>query len=432
MDIDRLLVKSVLEQGIRPAIEAGVDSSSLMGQSQDVWDFIRSFYVTHGKIPEVATVSEECRLDSEYWEIECSEPLTFYIEKLRDRTRLNLLSAGLRESIQDIEDSQVEQAQEKIFALTSELATSPLLSNSVDYHGTAEDRYEKYLNEIGRIQGIPTPWASLTQRSSGIGKAQMWVVLGSKKIGKSFTSILFTEAAIADNKRTLFISLEMSVDEIMERMDAMRFRIPYSDFRNRQLSTQGWKDLRQRMSDLKEETRDRLLLFPASQAQTPADVGVLIRTYRPDLVVIDAVYKMRPNRHISGGKKYDQTSAMIEDLQTVMMSTEVPMVVTSQFNREVEKDRSSAGSTKVAFSYAFAQDAYAVLGMFRPESEVDNNRAVIRTLDSRGWPGIDMCINFDLKLMRFDEMYELEQGTMNAVRDATYVPAKPEKPRDLF
>ena len=174
---------------------------------------------------------------------------SYYGKIVADKAILRrLIDAGTRiaqsgyESQGEVEDL-VNQAQSEIFQVATQ-------STKEDYVGLSESidvairDIEMAQNRGGELTGISTGFSNLDAYTHGLHPGQLVIVAARPSVGKStFALEMARNAAIKQNKPTIFFSLEMGRSEIAMRMLSAQSGIYLQSMRKGTLSEGDWAKL---------------------------------------------------------------------------------------------------------------------------------------------------------------------------------------------
>jgi len=161
---------------------------------------------------------------------------------------------------------------------------------------------------------------------------------------------LFADHALAQGKRVLFVSMEMSTVRIERRVDAMHYKIPFGDLRDTEIDL--FRELR-----WKQELADNIagrgdIIYADKQlVRYVSDVNALVLEHEPDLVVVDGGYRFTSRQ---GKGDWESSKQVVNDLQTTAESTDRPWIVTTQQGEVQQKTRMD--SQERAFKVKYAKE----------------------------------------------------------------------------
>lgn len=220
----------------------------------------------------------------------------------------------------------------------------------------------------GGMTGLKTGFRELDRVYGGRQKSDLIIKAARPAMGK--TSQALCEAkhiAFEENKRVVFFSLEMSAEQLMQRLVSVHTGIPLGSIRGGKLDRIQWDTYNKKADYL---TSDNLVIVD--------DVYSLngIRTRCKKLKMkggLDAVYidylQLITHKVGAGRSKEQEVSEISRALKMLAKSLDVPVVCLSQLSRAVE---TRGGTHKPMLSDlrdsgAIEQDADIVEFIFRPE-----------------------------------------------------------------
>lgn len=184
----------------------------------------------------------------------------------------------------------------------------------------------------GGIAGISTGFPKLDAMTTGIRKGEMWVLAGDTGMGKTTMAITIAGHALKHDKSVLFISLEMTSEDIMAKLGAAAFSIPYSQYRR------GSFDDPHTMQQLELATRlvPEWKVGASFKASTVPLIKQALRAHKRkhgsvDLLVVDYIGLMNDDRY-----KGDRTREMGEvsrQLKLFALNEGIGVLALAQLNR---------------------------------------------------------------------------------------------------
>ncbi len=226
--------------------------------------------------------------------------------------------------------------------------------------------------------GLPTGFADFDAMVGGLQPGQL-VVLGARpSIGKTAFALNVADFIATDSDRTatLFVSLEMTDEELGDRALCGRAQVDGAAFANpAMLVGDDWESLRRALARC-EESR---LFIDDAPSQAITHIAAMARRYRAreriGLLVIDYLQLVDPDeapRHVG---RQEQVAMMTRGLKNLAKSLGIPVLLLCQLNREVEKREGKRPQlSDLRESGAIEQDANMVLFLHRPEFYDKNDR----------------------------------------------------------
>lgn len=248
------------------------------------------------------------------------------------------LQEGAREinKLTDNEELTYEEmqhkAQEIIFQKTSDIDTEEGIH-------TLEEALEKAYNglvEQGKdkeVKGLSTGYPSIDSRIGGLQNGHLTVIAGQTSMGKTAFTLNIILNAIKNDKNCMFVSLEMTEQEIADRLLIMDSRVNATDYNT---ILEDWQiknvtEAMNRMFDKKMTISDKRGL---SVEDIKAKCRKKHRQENLDLIVVDYLQMIRlPTGQENTARKVGE---VVLQLRNLAGELGIPIILLSQLNRGVD------------------------------------------------------------------------------------------------
>ena len=221
--------------------------------------------------------------------------------------------------------------------------------------------YEKL--EAGEAVGVPIPFEFLQAELVGWKVGRIYVVAGRPKTGKSWFALICAAHAMVKGTKVLFVSLEMTQEELSKRMACLLGGISYNRVVKGKLDAKERKKYFAVLKDIQEgEIGKMIKIVGPGQAKTPEAIGALAKTFGAALVVVDAFY--HGMEHQKGDQGWEQIRSLMRRYRSVSLTSSAAWMLTTQFNRQ-QKGRGSATLQNLAFGDAIGMDANGMVYLVR-------------------------------------------------------------------
>lgn len=289
------------------------------------------------------------------------------VAQLANRRRLLRAASEIAQLAYDEsgDDGQLnDHAEQLIFKVrraAGQRAIRPLAQTVVEYFSRIEYLYE----HRGESLGVPTGLIDLDKLLGGLQNSDVIVVAARPGLGK--TSLLLNlalNAAQRFQQRTLVFSLEMSYEQITERLVAQVSEINSQNLRFGHLAEDDWPRLVQATSTLGE--------VPVWIDDTPGlsvgQVRAKARRFQAehglDLIVVDYLQLMTSDRRAEN--RNQEISAISQALKNLARELNVPVLVASQLSRAVElRNDKRPMLSDLRDSGAIEQDSDVIIFIYR-------------------------------------------------------------------
>lgn len=330
------------------------------------------------------------------------EPLDYYIDELRKKRKYSVLADALRESGRQLGEN-TDQAMDTLENALRTIYTEIAEMRDVSWTDRTGERREEYEHResLRGVFGILTPWRHLNDLTMGFAPENLITIAGRPKRGKTWVMVLIALMAIRQNKKVLFVTLEMSPAEIERRADAAWGRFGYEEFRKAMMGTEPknrYFEVLQQISELDTQ------FIITGDADAKGQVGTTfldakIRQYNPDILMIDGVYLMHDE--IGHKSRTEKMYNLTQGLKRTARHFQIPIAVTAQMKQGNENRE--AGQSGVQWSDSFAQDSDMLIEIFQTKEmrEQRFTRIILQTQREGNIGHLD--VNWNLDTMDFGE-----------------------------
>ncbi len=231
----------------------------------------------------------------------------------------------------------------------------------------------KGIEEAGKredgLSGIPCGFTDLDRITSGWQRSDLIIVAARPSMGKTaFVLSMSRNMAVEHNGSVAFFSLEMSSNQLVNRLIVSESGIPHEKIRNGKLSQHEWTQLTVKINDLQNakifiDDTPALSIF-----ELRAKCRRLKAQHNIDIIIIDYLQLMTGPAETRGNRE-QEVSTISRSLKAIAKELNVPIIALSQLNRSVEM----RGGFKrpqlsdLRESGAIEQDADVVIFIHRPE-----------------------------------------------------------------
>ena len=367
----------------------------------DLYDFLRTHYRRYGQIPSIATVEDELGITIP----EAEEVTDYYIARVNDRKLYGIVRDKFNSLKDCLRDFNMESAKEviaELHAATRVTRTDNDIRNIREAMNDVMAEYE-YAHENPGVSGVPTAWSSFDYPTGGCQPGDLITWVARPSLGKTYVLLKQAHVAWQFGYSVLIVTMEMTIEQITRRLAAMHAGINPNYIRKGMLSTYAHRRLTNCIQSL--AGADRLRLFSGGLRKTTGDVELLIQEFRPDIVYIDGVYMMQPNTK-KAMQKIEKVSEVFDNLKQMTIAHNVPVVVTTQFNRQAGKKGKDGSLENIAFTDAISTHSSLVLSLGEAKGSATEaaKKRTIRFLKGREGESGEFEINFKFAPVDFSEI----------------------------
>jgi len=231
----------------------------------------------------------------------------------------------------------------------------------------AMDRIEVAAKNKGSVTGIPTGFIDLDYRTAGLQPSDLILVAARPSMGKTaFELNLAQYMAFRKNMTVALFSLEMSKEQLVNRMFSQESSVDAQKLRTGQLNDQEWERLIESAGVIGKSN----LIIDDTPGISISELRSKCRKYKlehnMEIVMIDYLQLM------SGGgrseSRQQEISEISRSLKALARELNVPVVALSQLSRAVEQRPDHRPMlSDLRESGAIEQDADVVMFLYRDD-----------------------------------------------------------------
>lgn len=245
---------------------------------------------------------------------------------------VNLSFGDGASSVQEI----LEQAEKRLFAVSQQTTKQDLVSIE-QILADGFDRLDELHKNKGRLRGVRTGWKDLDNMTAGLQRSDLIILAARPAMGKTtLVGNLIQNVATHEKQAVLFFSLEMSKDQLVDRMLASESGVDAWNIRTGNLTDDDFEKLGAAMGSLSEapiyvdDTPGITVLEMRTKARREAQKHPL------GLIVIDYLQLMSGSRGGGDFNRVQEVSEISRGLKLIARELNVPVIALSQLSRSVE------------------------------------------------------------------------------------------------
>jgi len=342
-----------------------------------------------------------------------SANISHYIKIVKEKMLLRNLINAATQIVSDCYDSAreaeslVDKAEHLILDVRSdnvEVRFSSLrevIKGSIE---TIDNLYQRKEN----ITGIATGFRELDIKTAGLQPSDLVVIAGRPSMGKSALALCIVEhAGVVEKKPVAFFSLEMSKEQLVQRMLCSHARVDAHKVRTGFLSQSDWPRLVSAAGKLSEAP----IFIDDSPGITVLELRAKARRLKAQheikLIVLDYLQLMAGPAKLDN--RQQEISEISRSLKALARELNVPVIAISQLSRAVEQRSDHRPQlSDLRESGAIEQDADLVMLLLREEyynpTEENRGMAEIIIAKQRNGPVGTLNLAFLGEFMRFENL----------------------------
>ena len=266
----------------------------------------------------------------------------YYLEIVRDKYILREIISAATESVrrayeeQDEVNNLLDEVEQKIFAVGEDRFKGQMLSMKEQVMSTLES-IEKLFENKGAITGVSTGFRDLDKLTSGLHRSEMIVIAARPSMGKTALAMNIAEHASIEAKLPVAIfSLEMSAQQLVQRMLCSRARVNLAKTRDGFLAEADFPKLTHAASKLAEAK----IFIDDTAGLSILELRAKARRMKAQqdlqLIIIDYLQLLRSTSRRAQDNRQLEISEISAGLKGLAKELNIPIIVVAQLNRNPE------------------------------------------------------------------------------------------------
>lgn len=316
----------------------------------NIFSIVKAHHEKYAKIPKDDFIIEQAR--NNY--VSPNHPLSDYTDELEYINRIDSSMLNDREYFVDIIEAfaRKESAKEAIkkgIVLLNEgrideieplirkaISISRIVDNGQTYFNDYQGRWERLSKSAGEDK-YKTLLPGLNKSlDGGLGVKELAMVIAPPGVGKSLFLVNQAVTSLMENRKVLYVSLEMSEDKIAQRFDSVITMLPQLKLK----SPASIPEVKRRMDRFQAKFDSSKLIikeFPCSQLNANGLRAYLSQLHQaedfvPDVICIDYLELMRPTKEIQ--HEYQAQQRIADELRGLAMEYKCLIWTATQTNRQ--------------------------------------------------------------------------------------------------
>ena len=331
-----------------------------------------------------------------------------YVRRSLIRIGDDLIDRSINPSIEISPDQEISNTEEQLYNLAEK---DQVNSGPIDFKtvlGKATNQINEAYQRKGRLSGVDTGFSGLNRQLGGLNKSDLLVLAGRPAMGKTAlaTNIGFNAAKTSkeeNNQSVLIFSLEMSAEQLAQRILAEQSTIDSHKLRNGDISEKEFSDL--------VSTQNEIMNLPFFIDDTPAiSVGQIAsrarrlkRTNGLALIIIDYIQLIQGTKASEAQGRVQEVSSITRGLKSLAKELDVPILALSQLSRAVEQREDKRPIlADLRESGSIEQDADVVMFVYREEYYLDKSEPTQKDNENQE--------NFNERFLRWQDRRNLAEG----------------------
>ncbi|MDP2942904.1 MAG: replicative DNA helicase [Candidatus Omnitrophota bacterium] len=432
LDAEMAVLCSMLieEEAISHAIELVTEDSFYRDAHKTIFNAILALYSKNRGV-DLVTLVDELKKRGALEEVGGINYLTalttfvptaanvrHYAKIVKEKGMLRNLIASTTNILAEAYEAQddvsvlLDKAERMIFEITSKkveggfVSLREIIKDSIE---TIDSLYQRKTN----ITGLATGFDDLDKLTAGLQRSDLIVVAGRPSMGKSaFASCIAEHAGVIGKLPVAIFSLEMSKEQLAQRLLCSHARVDGNKVRTGFLSQSDWPHL----VNAAGKFSDAPIFIDDSSALSVLELRGKARRLKSQhdikLIIVDYMQLLQSSSRSEG--RQQEIADISRSLKFLAKELAVPVIAISQLSRKPEgRDDRRPQLADLRESGAIEQDADVVLLIFREEAyaPTEENRGIAEVMiaKQRNGPTGLVKLAFLSQFTRFDNLSERQE-----------------------
>jgi len=266
-------------------------------------------------------------------------------------------------------DSILDQAEKSVFEITSKTSGSKKFISIKDILPKSWEKIERLAEGGDQLRGVPTGFTALDNILSGFQDSDLIILAARPSTGKTALSLdIARKAAVQHNVPVGFFSLEMSADQLTDRMLSAEAQVDSWRIR----TGKGLTDDDFGRISVAMETLSKAPIYiddkPGNSInQMRSTARRLKAEHGLGLIVVDYLQLMTTSKNYDS--MVNQVTEISRSLKSLARELEVPVIALSQLSRAVEQRGGKPRLSDLRDSGSIEQDADVVMFLHKERNE---------------------------------------------------------------
>lgn len=262
----------------------------------------------------------------------------------------------------------LEKAEAEIFAVSDKSLRNDLVSLE-QILAESFDRLDELHKDKSKIRGVPTGYRDLDKMTAGLQRSDLIILAARPAMGKSTLALNLAYNVASQAKQSVLVfSLEMSKEQLVDRMLADASGVDSWNIRTGNLSDEDFEKLSTAMGEMAEapifidDTPGVSVLEMRTKARREAHNHPL------GLIIVDYLQLMSGSGRNGSDNRVQEVSEISRGLKLIARELNVPIIALSQLSRSVENRNPQIPQlADLRESGSIEQDADIVMFIYRED-----------------------------------------------------------------
>lgn len=368
--------------------------------------WVQDHFHKHHKLPQVETL---VTMFPEINEVSTPEPTSYYVTLLENLyyfqklNQANLESHGIMKEDHDAYDKAGAVLRKALNEIEEQKQRTHLLDVGLEAgHLVTQHYHTQHLQDTSAIFG----WHYMDVQCGGGLPGDLISFVGRPASGKTYLSLWTALKNWRSGRNVLFVSMEMKLLPIAQRIAALYTGLPITQLKNSAFSSATAQKFHDKIQGLMHE-KAKFFVMDGNLAASVEDIYTLADQLECTVIVIDGAYLVKhPNKSLNKFARVDANCELMKQHTTDLDNCTT--FASWQFNREMAKKSKKTGKQEtdledIGLSDSIGQLSSIVLGLTQEESVETLFRRNITVMKGREGALGRFSINWEFVGMNFDQ-----------------------------
>ena len=305
-----------------------------------------------------------------------SSALKHYIRIVQDNAVLREMLKTVRGIDKDYKESEIENINDFILESENKFKDSVSRRHVSSFITTGElaPHMQEALNKLqdeendSDVIGLSTGYERINYLTQGFKPGELIIVAARPAVGKTALCLNFAQRIAKAGKAVAIFSLEMSKEQLFNRLLAITSCVSATDIQSGRIRTAN--DRVNIVSGIKELSRSKIYIDDTASIKLNDIIAksTKLQTHEPDLglIIVDYLGLVQLSSKGKGDSRQEEVRRISLALKALARDLNIPVVIVSQLNRDVEKrDSKRPMMSDLRDSGSIEQDADIVMLIYR-------------------------------------------------------------------
>jgi replicative DNA helicase len=387
MSIGLQFLRSLIETQARTEFSRA-RPEMFVGDEIAAFNFVSAHYRRHGNMPSLQACGENgIRLPP------ATDPPAYYLTRITERAIFNAIASeqpALASAMQARDMARSVDVLQRMLLGAGRMQSNRDTATLHEVVQRVLENYERAHLNPGR-QGISLGWAVMDELTNGAEPGDIVTLAGRPGMGKSWLMTHIAYQTWLTGTSVLFVSMEMTDEQIARRMLGQLAQINPNFIRRGQMS-QWMEDTMYEQARTIEGGAPFHLVSGSFEKSVPL-VDAAIQEFAPEVVFIDASYLMSPSGPKGKRAQWELLGDVAKEIKEMAIARNRPIIQSVQLNRDAKKG-AKPGTENVAGSDAISQITSIGIGITEGPAGFESTQRKLNIFKNREGETGELTVRF--------------------------------------